>query len=1104
MSFDINPENLAEMLAHSRIGLWAIECDPDSEPRMYADATMLGLLGVAGQTLSPEQVYHAWYDNIHPAHYSAVQDVIDKMTDGQHAEVQYPWFLHGKQIFVRCGGMRNFDYKPGIRFEGCHRDITDLVHIQHTYTDEMVDAIKARADADKKLSQWHSNIISAISDTYESLYTVDLANDRFIVYKRTEYLNTTYKDTALPFSEAFLAYIMKDVPANDRSLLIPYCSPETIREELKKKNSIDIVFRDTSTGTPRYFEMRCIKPRDYDTNGYVILGFLDRTETISRENEQQQILKRNFEIIEILASEYSSVYYIDLTNDSLTPYTINEETESQLGLFFKSMTYSEAFRTYVNTLIQPEDRPMMLQAGSISNIIRELRNKKTGITTYRSENNGDPHYCQMKFVKVGDVSGIPQAVALGFADKDEILRKEIEQETERKRNTEIIEILASEYTSVYYIDLTTDELDPYTMNEKTESQFGEIFRSGISYSHAFRLYVDNFVYAEDRQNMLRAGSVYNILRELQDKKTFVTRFRSDDPEGIRYCEMKFVKVGDLENPQAVALGFSVIDDVYRAELEAKRREALITGLGDDYEAILFVNLDEQTIEPIRMSEVYLSRNTIFHSKASFEETLSSMLANIIDEDKPAVRKALSAQNITTTFETEKAFYHNYRIRSGKDIIYYQMKVIKTPDWNTDHTLLLGVHSLDDLTRKIITQQKELDAALAKAESANKAKTSFLFNMSHDIRTPMNAIIGFTLMAKKHLGQTRKVADCLNKVTTASNHLLSLINDVLDMSRIESGKITIEEMPVNLVNCFNDLNNMIKNSADEKNITFTTVLDPSIVHHNIYADELRVNRILINLLNNAIKYTNIGGSVSCTVRELSSPKNDYCRLEFIIRDNGIGMSEDFQNHLFEPFSREKSSTVSGITGTGLGMSITRELVHLMGGTISVSSKLGEGTTVSTIIDFRIADEVQLKPDTDGTHQDTSDLTGKYILLAEDNELNQEIACEVLHEFGMEADVADDGTVAVQKFADSLKGGKRYDAILMDVQMPTMDGYKATVAIRHIIADNPGSWLPIIAMTANAYAEDKQKAIESGMDDHIAKPIDIDQFLATLKKHLSQVK
>ena len=958
--------------------------------------------------------------------------------------------------------------------------------------------VRARMHAEEE-SRRNTEIIEILASEYTSVYYIDLETDELNTYTMNEEIESEFGQifrSGIKYSDAYNMYVDTVVLSDDKNAMLNAGSIANIANELKNKKTFITQYRSADG---RYAEMKFVKVGDaYDEPHEVALGFADKDDEIRREIERQAEIDRNNEIIEILASEYTSVYYIDLTTDELTPYSMNEETENQFGVLFKNMTYSDAFRTYVDTIVLSEDKKLMLTAGSIGNIMKELRSKKTFLTTYRSENDGNPHYCEMKFVKVGNDEGTPKAVALGFADKDEELRNRIETETVRKRNTDIIEILASEYTSVYYIDLTTDELDPYTMNEETETEFGTVFRSGIKYSDAFKMYVDTLVYNEDKAMMLKAGSIYNILDELHDKKTFVTTYRSDNEGDPRYCEMKFVKVGEDDNPQAVALGFSVIDDVYRKDLADKQREEFINGLADDYEAVFHVDFELNTIETVRMSDAYLKRNPSLEQKMSYPAYVDAVSANIVTEDKASFIEALSHENVNREFKKEDAFFHNYRIERDGNITYYQLKIIHTGTWETDKNFLIGVHNMDELTRAQVEQEEILEEAREEAESANRAKSTFLFNMSHDIRTPMNAIIGFNNMAIKNIDNREKLLDCLGKVDLSSQHLLSIINDVLDMARIESGKVTIEEERVIITEAATGLSAIVNQSVKDKNITFN--VDFSKVQHNcVFADKLRVNRVLMNVANNAVKYTDDGGTITYKIIETESHKPGYASYEFIVEDTGIGMSEEFLEHIFEAFTRESTSTISGIQGTGLGMAITKELVELMKGKIKIDSKLGEGTKVSIHFDFRIADEnfVESK-----SIEDLSSLlTGKYVLLVEDNELNREIAKDILEDMQMVVDTAEDGIFAVEKIVDLTKdeSKRRYDFVLMDIQMPKMDGYKATTEIRNI--DNKyAKSVPIIAMTANAFAEDKQKAIESGMNDHLAKPINIDDLVSKLVDHL----
>lgn len=514
-------------------------------------------------------------------------------------------------------------------------------------------------------------------------------------------------------------------------------------------------------------------------------------------------------------------------------------------------------------------------------------------------------------------------------------------------------------------------------------------------------------------------------------------------------------------------------------------------------------------------------------------------------------------------------------------------------------------------------------ALAAAEHANRAKTTFLNNMSHDIRTPMNAIIGFTALCAKSIDDPEKIAEYLNKIATSSNHLLSLINDILDMSRIESGKVRIEEHEVYLPDVLHDLRTIIQSDVANKNLElFIDTLD--VKDENVFCDKLRLNQILLNLMSNAVKYTNPGRTVSLRVEQKPCKRSDYAEFVFRVRDTGIGMSKEFLEVVFQPFERMQTATVSGIQGTGLGMSITKNLVEMMGGTIIVSSEVGKGSEFTVTLQFKksatrvvyekipelqgvrilVADddsdtcfsvsrmliEIGMRPDwtTSGKEAvvrakyaieendeygayiidwlmpdmngietvrrirrfigegkpiiiltaydwepieeeareagvtsfcskplfmselrealtttrknvtkkqdlDSFDFTGKKILLVEDNALNLEIAEEILQEVGFAVDTANDGDIAVEKLKDAKEG--QYDLVLMDVQMPRLDGYTATKEIRTL--DNPfAANIPIIAMTANAFEEDKRKSFEAGMNGHLSKPIEIPKLMEIL--------
>ena len=387
------------------------------------------------------------------------------------------------------------------------------------------------------------------------------------------------------------------------------------------------------------------------------------------------------------------------------------------------------------------------------------------------------------------------------------------------------------------------------------------------------------------------------------------------------------------------------------------------------------------------------------------------------------------------------------------------------------------------------------AALEIAEKASKAKTDFLSNMSHDIRTPMNAIIGITTLMKNELHQPEKLAEHLGKLETSGQLLLGIINDILDMSRIESGKTTLNVEKMNLPQQISQLDSVSRQQAGQRRQTFT--VETHVQHENVLGDPNRLKQVLMNILSNAVKYTPNGGHIRLEVDELTHTEH-YTKYRFVVQDDGIGMSEEFQKTLFEPFTREEKSGTNKVQGTGLGMAITKSIVDLMGGTIHVESTTGKGTRFEVVLEFPIdaeadtVQETQVPPEEEET---ASPLSGMKFLCAEDNAINAEILEMLLEANGASCTICANGQEIVDAFA-SVKPGD-YDMILMDVQMPVMDGLEATRRIRS--SENPlGKTIPILAMTANAFLEDMQKSREAGMDEHLSKPVDISALEQTVKR------
>jgi len=662
------------------------------------------------------------------------------------------------------------------------------------------------------------------------------------------------------------------------------------------------------------------------------------------------------------------------------------------------------------------------------------------------------------------------------------------------------------------------------------------------------------------------------------------------------------------------------------EKEKERRQMeLVQALSTDFNLVCFINPETGAVTPLRNDGKGISN--IFNGEIPLKESMDEYIDEWVhEEDKEMLRQAVSLDFLQKELAAKKLFYVNYRKCKGDEIIYFQMKAVGVGTDDGGRGIVLGFRSVDGEIRREMEQNNLLEAALSQANRASKAKSVFLSNMSHDIRTPMNAIVGFTNLAINHIDQKEQVAEYLKKIMTSGNHLLSLINDVLDMSHIESGKIHLDEKPCSLPDILHGLRNILQADVNAKQLELQ-IDTVDVLDEDIYCDKLRLNQVLLNLLSNAVKYTGAGGTISMRITEKSGAPAGHAKYEFCIKDTGMGMSQEFVEHIFEPFEREQNSTISGIQGTGLGMAITKNIVDMMDGTIHVTSEQGVGTEFTVSFTFRLHSDTRelhdipelrncralvvdddfntcdsvsymlgqlgmraewtlsgkeavlrthqaitrgddysvyivdwILPDMNGvevtrrirketghdvpvivlTAYDWSDIeseakdagvtafcskplflselrtclqstmqpeeekkenakqvssdhhTGR-ILLAEDVELNQEIAVAILGDAGFTTEVAENGRVALDMVRQSQPG--YYKVVLMDVQMPVMNGYEATREIRKLENQDLAS-IPIIAMTANAFEEDKQDALKCGMNGHIAKPIDIQKLFETL--------
>ena len=526
--------------------------------------------------------------------------------------------------------------------------------------------------------------------------------------------------------------------------------------------------------------------------------------------------------------------------------------------------------------------------------------------------------------------------------------------------------------------------------------------------------------------------------------------------------------------------------------QVKKTQQALHALGTAYYHISLLNLKTKKIELVKRSR---ERALDIKEDTADWNPQFEIIKDIIAE--PFVQKYIDffdIQTMAARLHKKESMSSEFKKKNGSWFL--SMVVPQSYDKNGNITsVLIANRDVTDEKMRELKQEEELREAKLKAECANKAKSSFLFNMSHDIRTPMNAIIGYTELASRHLQETDRLGRYLEKIQICGKEFLSMLGNVLDLARIENNKVEMEYTVSNVHECFENCIIMFQQQAESKNQRLS--LTEQMIYPYVYMDEPHLSEICLNIISNAIKYTNTGGIISCNVRQESCEKEDWCNMIITITDNGIGMSEEFQKRIFETFERERNTTLSRIDGSGIGMGITKKLVELMDGTIEVKSKQGEGSTFTVTIPCRKASEEDALVRKNSNLSNQNCLNGVRILLVEDNEINTEIARELLTDEGCIVETANDGVACIDMIEKA--DADYYKMILMDIQMPVMNGYDATLAIRKM-KDTKKARIPIIAMTANAFAEDIQKILSVGMNDHVEKPVDMNILVPTMMKYL----
>lgn len=530
--------------------------------------------------------------------------------------------------------------------------------------------------------------------------------------------------------------------------------------------------------------------------------------------------------------------------------------------------------------------------------------------------------------------------------------------------------------------------------------------------------------------------------------------------------------------------------------ENLRRLEVIEGLGVNYDTILYTNLDTEKVLPYRLSDRIAQQFDYENKPCEFLQFVRGYVNTWVHpDDRQRVLDVVSPDYIREKLANKKTYYVNYRISVENTVQFLQLRIIEVGDGDHISQVVMGCRRIDEEILREMEQKQLLEDALNRANAAIVAKNTFLSNMSHDMRTPLNAIFGFTSIAKANIDNQQLTRSYLDRIEESGHQLLELIEKVLEIAWMESEDVHFAETKCNIVDIVKEVYDSLRPATIDKNISFSLECT-ELKHPYVYSDPDKLRQLIKYLTNNAIRYNKNDGKISLTIKESDEISEDFSIYQIVIQDSGIGISQDFLEHIFDPFERENNTTQSQVFGVGLGLTIAKNIANRMGGDIEVSSTLGKGSTFTVTLRLRIQTD-------SGIDEKQSDnlyvnLPGKRILLVEDNEINLEIEKEILQGIGFVLETAINGSIAVDKLKHAKPG--YFSLVLMDIQMPVMNGYEASKAIRKL-EDPAMSKIPIIALSANAFESDKQMSLESGMNEHLTKPIDVPLLLNTISQFLT---
>lgn len=924
------------------------------------------------------------------------------------------------------------------------------------------------------------NFIEAICSEYKLLLIINENGTYHSVFvpEVYEYIVEQYPD----YNTAFAEYCDKFVRDKDRSRIKALTAIEYMAEQLKNSNLHMTIFQ---TRELKWLACKCYEISNGNQKQRTFLfGIIEFGDAMQ---EERRNISGN-EIIKTLSDEFHVIYRVNAFTGEYEVVLMNMDTpEFVYGFkdFYElEKVYSEYgyVEEYVGVIPGEDKSDMVFNKPIRLPAIREYYNTyRDALVGYYKEKSGR----WLKLTVTPDNNYSEDNPYVIYAIKE--CTKEVEEKT---RNIVYTSAVAKMYCFVGTLDIENGTYhcihsEPWFDMQGTDGS--------LKY---FMNIMKRQIYDEDFH--LFEGLINEIA---SDMSGFAEReYRIEDEQGMFHFHNAFATYITVPEGGRILLLVRNVDEraANRARLELLNEEYVKTkdmlyALGESYYGIYYLNLEKKHLIPTRQGD---DAKQIFNKRIEFDDIIDNYLRTLVHpEDRALVRSFAAFDNLMDVMREEgQSMFCEYQRLFDNEYRWVRMvfQATKCID-GKPIAVILAFKDIHDERETELRHKRELREALISAKLASEAKSRFLSNMSHDIRTPLNAIMGMTSIALSHIDDMDKVESCLNKISVSANHLLRLINEVLDMSYIESGKISIKSEPFNLVELMKTVVFIMQEQFDSKNQTFTT--DFALIQNNdLVGDRVRIQQILLNVLGNAAKYTPKGGKIHFVAREIDIADNGISTYEFIVSDTGKGMSEEFVQRIFKPFERE-SKIEDEIEGSGLGMAISKSIVDLMNGDISIKSQTDKGSIVTVVLPLKrnpkIRDRSLMESASQKNDAPYAVLQGKKVLVVDDNEINCDIACDYLEDVGVTTDVAINGKEAF----NIISNGEYFDAVLMDIRMPVMNGYDATRKIREINSEYATN-IPIIAMTANAFEEDVQMSLQMGMNAHISKPLSAEVMYKTL--------